>query len=87
LDTVAAWGTNFDIIDNGKIYKNNKSGHKGVIWDKRLCAWKAYIYLRKKFIYLGSYHDIEGAIQAREAAEREYFAPLIEAKNALCGGV
>jgi hypothetical protein len=87
LDTVAAWGTNFDVIDNGKTYKNNKSGHKGVIWDKRLCAWKAYIYVRKKFIYLGSYHDIEGAIQAREAAEREYFAPLIEAKNALRGGV
>ena len=83
IDTNAAFGTNFDVIEKEKPYKNNKSGHKGVYFAKDKGAWKALIYVRKKCIYLGSFHDINDAIKAREEAEREYFRPLIEAKQAL----
>ena len=82
LTTNAAFRTNFHAIERTEPYKNNKSGHKGVYWGKHKCVWKALIYVQKKSIYLGSYHDINDAIRAREDAERKYFLPLIEAKRA-----
>ena len=51
-------------------------------WEKQKGIWKAVIYVQKKSIYLGGYHDIKDAIRAREDAEKEYFLPLIEAKRA-----
>lgn len=39
------------------------------------------IYVQKKSIYLGGYHDIKDAIEARKEAEEKYFRPLIEAKR------
>ena len=82
LTTNAAYKTNFQAIEREKPYKNNKSGHKGVYWAKQKGIWKAVIYVQKKCIYLGGYHDINDAIQAREDAEQKYFLPLIEAKRA-----
>ena len=81
LTTNAAFRTNFHAIERTEPYKNNKSGHKGVYWAKQKGIWKAVIYVQKKCIYLGGYHDINDAIQAREDAERKYFLPLIEAKK------
>ena len=77
----AAFNTNFDAIERNEPYKNNKSGHKGVYWCRSQGLWKAYINVQKRAIYLGGYHDIRDAIQAREEAEKEYFLPLIEAKK------
>ena len=81
IATNAAYNTNFDAIERQEPYKNNKSGHKGVHWCKSQGLWKALIYVQKKSIYLGGYHDINDAIKAREEAEKEYFLPLIEAKR------
>ncbi len=81
IETNAAFRTNFQIIERQNPQKNNKSGHKGVYWEKHKGVWKAIIYVQKKCIYLGSYHDIREAIQAREDAEKKYFLPLIEAKR------
>lgn len=81
LTTNAAYNTNFDAIERKAPYKNNKSGHVGVHWCKSKGLWKALIYVHKKCIYLGGYHDIKDAIRAREDAEKEYFLPLIEAKR------
>ena len=81
LATNAAFCTNFHSIERKTPYKNNKSGHTGVYWCKTNEIWKAIIYVQKKAIYLGSYHDIGEAIKAREAAEEKYFLPLIEAKH------
>ena len=39
---------------NRNIFKNNKSGHKGVIWHKRDCIWESYITFNNQRIYLGS---------------------------------
>lgn len=81
LATTAKYRTNFYSIEKETPYKNNKSGHKGVYWCKSQGIWKAVIYVQKKCIYLGGYHDIRDAIQAREDAEKKYFLPLIEAKR------
>lgn len=82
IETNAAFHTNFHAIERTAPYKNNKSGHKGVYWCKSQGIWKSHITVQKRTIYLGGYHDIRDAIQAREDAEKKYFLPLIEAKRA-----
>lgn len=81
IDNNAQFNTCFQIIEREKPHKNNKSGHKGVYWEKTKGVWRSVIYVHKKCIYLGSFHDIKDAIKAREVAEKEYFLPLIEAKR------
>ena len=81
IETNAAFNTNFDIIERKVPNKNNKSGHRGIYYEPKKGLWKASIYVQKKCIYLGGYHDIRDAIRAREEAEKQYFLPLIEAKN------
>lgn len=76
-----AYRTNFQVIENENLPKNNRSGHKGVWWDKSRNMWQAYIQVHGTRINLGRYHKIEDAIAARVAAEEEYFAPLIEKKH------
>ena len=74
--------TNFQVIENKELPKNNTSGHKGVWWDKSRRKWSAHIQVHGKKIHLGRYTKIEDAIKARELAEDEYFAPLIKEKTA-----
>lgn len=62
-----------------KIGKNNTSGATGVYYDRRRGIYTASIGLRKKNIYLGTFATFEEAKKAREKAEEEYYAPLIEA--------
>lgn len=61
-----------------KIYKNNKSGVKGVCWNKRLQKWQVQIRLKNHNYYIGIYSDIEDAIDARKNAEKEMFEPILE---------
>lgn len=58
---------------NCKLYKNNTSGVKGVVWMKRLSKWQASIQVDKKPIYLGIYEDFEEAVKVRKDAEDKYF--------------
>lgn len=51
IATNAAYHTNFQAIEREEPYKNNKSGHKGVYWEKQKGIWKAVIYVQKKSIY------------------------------------
>jgi hypothetical protein len=81
IETNAAFHTNFCAIERREPNKNNKSGHRGIYYEPKQGLWKAYINVKKKHIYLGGYHDIRDAIRAREDAEKQYFLPLIEAKN------
>ena len=55
------------------INKNNTSGTTGVILDKRTNKWCANIFIRGKYIYLGSYKNKSNAIKARKEAEEKYF--------------
>lgn len=51
--------------------RNNKSGLKGVSRGPRSSAWKAFIKINRKSIYLGSFRTPEAAHQAyTEAAKR-----------------
>lgn len=52
---------------------NNTSGKTGVSWCKKRERWIAYIGVNKKQIYLGSYNNIQDAIDARIKAEKKYF--------------
>ena len=63
-------------INNGTYQKTlDKSGVKGVTWDKSKNQWQATITLDKKLIKLGHFkkEDLESAIICRLKAEKEYF--------------
>jgi len=61
-----------------KLPENNKSGIKGVYWNKKQKKWIAHIGFKKEKIYLGSYVNKADAIQARKKAEEKYFEPIME---------
>lgn len=56
---------------NKNLDKRNKSGHKGIY--VRNGRYMTYIQHEKKLIYLGTYKNIEDAINARKEAEKMYF--------------
>ncbi len=47
---------------NAKIRKDNKSGYKGVVWDKDNKEWKTRIWFNRKAIYLGRFNNIKEAV-------------------------
>ena len=61
-----------------KISKNNKTGVKGVRWDKQRLKWAASIYFKGKCYQLGRFDDINDAIEARKMAEERLFKPMLE---------
>jgi hypothetical protein len=61
-----------------KLHKDNKSGHKGVIWMESRKKWKAYIGFKGKQITLGYYNHKNDAIAARKKAEEEYHKPYLQ---------
>jgi hypothetical protein len=62
---------------NRKKSINNTSGTKGVCFEKSSGLWMAYISIKKKYIRLGRFKNIEDAIKARKNAEQEYFEPVL----------
>lgn len=61
-----------------RLYKSNKSGVKGVCWDKKSSKWRAYITFKKERVYLGIYDLLDKAIEVRKEAEEKYFQPILE---------
>lgn len=57
---------------NNRLSKNNKSGFTGVSWDKRKNKWYAYIAINGKTISLGTYKNLDEAVEKRLAANIEY---------------
>lgn len=64
---------------NTSIPKNNKSGVKGVHWDKARSRWVASIALDRKTISLGYYDDLELAELVRSEAARKYHGAFARA--------
>lgn len=81
ITTNIAYNTNFQVIENPNLPKNNVSGHKGVSFNKAKNKWDAYINLHGTRIRLGRYKTKAEAIAVREKAEENLFLPLIENKN------
>lgn len=52
---------------------DSQSGVLGVHWCKRARKWKAQIKFQGKVHHLGSFAEIEDAIEARGAGERAFF--------------
>ena len=68
--------------------KRNKSGHKGVCWDKRLKKWRVSIKKDNKSIIIGSYDDYQTACDAYDQAEYDirgeysyYYSQIIAKEN------
>lgn len=57
---------------NTKTYKNNTSGTKGVVLDKRYNKWRVRINAEKKSLYFGMYADFELACLVAEEARDKY---------------
>jgi hypothetical protein len=53
---------------NQSVRANNKSGLKGVSWDKQSKKWKAQISVNGKVQYIGLYSTAEDAARAYDAA-------------------
>lgn len=64
-----------------KLHSGNKSGYKGVMWNKHRSKWTATIGFKGKQIFLGNYDDLEDAAAARKAAEEKYHKPILEGNN------
>ena len=58
---------------NTKIMRNNKSGYKGVSWDKYMKKWVAFIRINNKSKSLGYFNTPELAHAAYCAAAKEHF--------------
>lgn len=63
------------------IYKNNKSGVRGVYYCKNRKKWRAEIMFQGKKYYLGSYDYIQDAIDIRKEAENELTRDFLEWYN------
>lgn len=58
---------------NTRLNKANKSGYKGVSWQKSANKWVAGIKMNRKRIHLGCFDDPAKAHEAYMAAARAYF--------------
>ena len=64
--------TRVDNNRNHSLRSDNTSGHVGVSWNSRKQKWKAQVSINGKCKSLGYYFDIEDAIAARQAANKQY---------------
>ena len=58
---------------NRQLYNSNKSGYSGVIFRKDSKKWRACITYKYKIIQLGTFTNMQDAINARKKAEEKYF--------------
>lgn len=77
LEEVAKYGTNVWMISNLRPLRNNKSGHRGVSYSEERDVYISRISFQNKTYYLGSFHNINDAIEARREAEQRLFAPIL----------
>ncbi len=57
---------------NKGVGTNNRSGEKGVSWHKASNKWRVSINVDCKYIYIGTYSDLNEAVAARKLAEEKY---------------
>lgn len=64
--------TRSENMQNTRKPRDNKSGFKGVSWNKERKKWAAFIRTAGKSKNLGNFTNIEDAVEARKAAEILY---------------
>lgn len=70
-------GTQISRIKSDKLISTNTSGCRGVYFDKRTGLWRARLKFKGKLMNFGSYRSFQDAVNARKAAEREYFGEYL----------
>jgi len=62
-----------DNAQNISLPSHNKSGHIGVSWFKNHNCWTVYVKVNKKNKWLGYYKNLDDAVAARKAGEKQYY--------------
>ena len=70
--------TSVSIIKSKKVRKDSETGHRGVGYNKRSHKYYSYIGFKRKLYHLGSFAELEDAIEARKRAEEEVFEPFLK---------
>ena len=65
------WATAKEQAGNRRIQSNNKSGVRGVHWNKKLGKWQAQIKIEGKFKHLGVFKELKDAAEARSDYENK----------------
>ena len=66
---------------NVKLQKRNKSGLKGINWNKRTKKWQVQITISKKYKYLGSFKNKKDAIKTYNKAAILYYGEFAVLNN------
>jgi len=67
------WSNKIDQAINRRRKSTNTSGTTGVVFSKRVKKYQAYISVDRKRKHLGTFINIEDAIQKRKDAEQKYW--------------
>ena len=62
-----------DNCQNISLPSHNKSGHIGISWFALQKKWTVYVKVNKKNKWLGNYKNLDDAIAARKAGEKQYY--------------
>lgn len=73
--------TNAENIHNMDFRKDNKSGIRGVSWDKKNKKWTAKICLHRKQMYLGLFATLDDANRAYQTARDQLHPAYISPSN------
>ena len=67
------WATKTEQARNRRIFKNNKTGCRGIYWHKRDKKYQVDIKSNNKRIHIGSYDSLKQAATERKKAEQKYW--------------
>lgn len=67
------WSTQQEQLRNQKLRKSNKTGVKGVFYNKKVGNYQVFIRNNYARHYIGSFYDLDEAIGARLTAEAIYW--------------
>lgn len=62
-----------DNAQNISLPSHNKSGHIGVSWIKSHNCWTVFVKVNKKNKWLGYYKNLDDAVAARKAGEKQHY--------------
>lgn len=65
------WADQVEQIRNSRIRETNRTGTKGVWFNRKVGTYQAFIRAEGRRIYLGSFPSLDKAVKARKKAEKE----------------
>lgn len=72
------WATRIEQARNQGLNKNNRTGIKGVYWNKRVQKYHVQIMIKYKNHHIGLFRTLEEAKRARQEAEQKYWSEEVE---------